>query len=247
MEIDLNKFKDPFPASDIEWRISRCGANGDKIWGVALVYVTNRAIMDRLDSVVGPGGWQNEFITGPNGGILCSISIKVGEEWIKKWDGAENTNIDAVKGGLSGSMKRAGVQWGIGRYLYNLTETFIVCQKNKADGFKYQGKSKNAPPFYWKIPQLPPWALPNTVQAQPIKKLPPAKQTPIQNVWADGSREKFIIMCEENELDRATQSKLVGYYLGEINLTYMTIEASTNLLSMFSDVLSNFISVTNND
>lgn len=88
-------------------------------------YVTNRAIMDRLDQVCGPENWRNEYRPGPNGGLLCGISIRLVREdhtaeWVTKWDGAENTKLEPVKGGLSASMRRAAVQWGIGRYLYRM-------------------------------------------------------------------------------------------------------------------------------
>ena len=76
-EIDFNKLKEPFPAEDIEWRLQSCGKKKDgTIWGKALAYVTNRAIQNRLDEVVGPQNWKNEFSKGPDGGILCGLSIK---------------------------------------------------------------------------------------------------------------------------------------------------------------------------
>ena len=44
---------------------------------------------------------------------LCGIAIFFeGRGFITKWDGAEDSDIEAVKGGLSDSMKRAAVQWG---------------------------------------------------------------------------------------------------------------------------------------
>src|SRR4051812_744156 len=94
----------PFDPADIK---HRQGPGGRQ-----LPYVTNRAIQDRLDSVVGPGNWKNEFREWGQGspGVLCGLSIRVGEEWITKWDGAEQTDIEAVKGGLSDAMKRAAVQ-----------------------------------------------------------------------------------------------------------------------------------------
>ena len=55
-------------------------------------------------------------------------------------------------------MKRAAVQWGIGRYLYNLDETFVETSATKKDGWKF-AKTKDKS-FYWKIPDLPKWALP---------------------------------------------------------------------------------------
>lgn len=45
---------------------------------------------------------------------LCGISVKIDNEWVTKWDGAENTDIESVKGGISSSFKRAANMWGIG-------------------------------------------------------------------------------------------------------------------------------------
>ena len=95
-------------------------------WGVVLAYVTNRAIMDRLDEVVGPENWTNDFTQSPNGGVLCTLGVRIEDGWVYKTDGADNTEIERVKGGLSNAMKRAGVQWGIGRYLYKLPRTFAI-------------------------------------------------------------------------------------------------------------------------
>jgi hypothetical protein len=38
--------------------------------------------------------------------------------WIAKQDVSENTDYEGIKGGVSGALRRAAVQWGIGRYLY---------------------------------------------------------------------------------------------------------------------------------
>lgn len=103
-------------------------------------YVTNRAIMDRLDQICGPENWRNEYLPGPNGGLLCGLSIRLvredgSSEWVTKWDGAENTNIEPVKGGLSASMRRAAVQWGIGRYLYRMPPVYApVDEKGRLTG-----------------------------------------------------------------------------------------------------------------
>jgi len=149
------KLKEPFPANDIEWRIQQSGAKNGKPWAMCLAYVTNRAIMERLDIVIGPDKWKNEYKTGPDGGILCGISIKIGDEWVTKWDGAENTKVEAVKGGLSGAMKRAAVQWGIGRYLYNLEANWA----NFVDKGQYKAKI-DGKYYQWNPPSLPAWALP---------------------------------------------------------------------------------------
>lgn len=159
--MDLNKLDEPFHSDDIEWRIQQVGKTNNGIWAKVLAYVTNRAIMKRLDEVCGKAGWRNDYRDIPNnGGVECGISIKVDGEWITKWDAAENTQVEAVKGGRSGAMKRAAVQWGIGRYLYNLDEGFAVVSATRAPGFQY-AKSKEVGVFYWKAPALPAWALPS--------------------------------------------------------------------------------------
>ena len=95
---------------------------------MVLAYVTNRAIQNRLDEVCGPMGWRNEY-REETGGVMCGISIWCSERktWGTKWDGAEKTDVESFKGGLSASMKRAAVQWGIGRYLYKLESAFAQC------------------------------------------------------------------------------------------------------------------------
>ena len=128
----LELLKEPFPETDIEWRPQQTGIgkNTGKPYAMLLVYITSRAVMDRLDEVCGPENWKNEYTQAPNGGVLCGISVWIndtyGTQWVTKWDGAENTNVEAVKGGLSSAMKRSAVHWGIGRYLYKLPTTFAT-------------------------------------------------------------------------------------------------------------------------
>lgn len=157
--MNFKLLKEPFKAEEIEWRIAQKGMKGEKPWAKVLAYVTNRAIMDRLDEVIGPDKWKNEFIQ-MQGSFLCGISVKIGDEWVTKWDGAQETNIEATKGGISGAMKRAAVQWGIGRYLYDLPETWAQPLKSGGQYYSPQDKSKGIVAFGWNPPILPPWALP---------------------------------------------------------------------------------------
>lgn len=146
----LNKLRIPFPEEDIEWRIQQSGLSNGMPWALVLAYVTNRAIMDRLDDVVGPENWTNDFSQSPNGGVLCTLGIKVGDNWIHKTDGADNTDIERVKGGLSNAMKRAGVQWGIGRYLYKLPTTFAKFES----GGRHKVRMKDGSMHKWSPPKL---------------------------------------------------------------------------------------------
>ena len=153
----------PFEADDIEWRIGQCGETAKGFWAKTLAYLTNRAIMNRLDEVFGFASWKNEFREmdiGGNAGVLCGLSVKVDGEWITKWDGAQVSEMEPFKGGIIDSQKRAAVQFGIGRYLYNLDATFVVCSSVKGNETNNYAKTKDGKTFFWATPSLPAWALP---------------------------------------------------------------------------------------
>lgn len=169
-KINWQRLLEPFAPRDVEWRVQQSGmSTKGQPYAMVLAYVTNRAIQQRLDDVVGPAKWKNAFETAPDGGVLCGISIKVDDEWVTKWDGAENTAQEAVKGGLSGAMKRSAVQWGIGRYLYKLDVIFAQLSKDKTDDFNQflrivdKNTKKVLWSGYWRIPELPEWAQPKPV------------------------------------------------------------------------------------
>jgi hypothetical protein len=169
MSIDLRRLAEPFPAEDIEWRVSRAG-NGQKgIFCMVLAYLTARAIQSRLDEVCGPENWRNELpqvhdIHSKFSFFVVGISIRVNNEWMTKWDVSEPTNIEPAKGGFSGGMKRAGAQWGIGRYLYHLDETFAEVSESSNKGWNYAKIKDGGATYYWKRPTLPAWALPKEKQ-----------------------------------------------------------------------------------
>lgn len=153
----------PFPLEVIDWKPQTAGwskGTPSKPWVKLLAYIDNRAIMDRLDDVCGVGGWRNEFQPLTGGGMLCGISIKIDREWVTKWDGSGATDIESVKGALSGSQKRAAVQWGIGRYLYHVDVTFGRIAPDD-DWNAKEVKPKDGKPFRWLPPNLPAWALPD--------------------------------------------------------------------------------------
>lgn len=161
--------KAPFPAKDIDWRVQRAmrTRNGDK--AIVLAYITSRAVQDRLDAVVGMDGWRDHYERWGDKGVKCSLSLKIGGEWITKQDGADDTNIEPTKGGISDALKRAAVKFGIGRYLYDLDESWVEI-KERGDNYintkvKVNGKEEWIK-GYWDPPQLPVWALPDGEKGQ---------------------------------------------------------------------------------
>lgn len=112
----------PFPAAEIEWRVG--STNSDKTSGLALAYLTARHVMERLDEVCGAENWQDRYeFHGAR--TICYLSIRIGDEWVTKADGAGDSDVEAEKGAISDALKRAAVKWGIGRYLYDLGNIWV--------------------------------------------------------------------------------------------------------------------------
>lgn len=192
MSIDLKLLTLPFPESEIEWRIGQAGKKGNgQIWATCLAYVQARAIMNRFDEVVGPGAWKVSYrlvpkAEGIDAGVIAQVAVKIGDEWVMKEDGAEQTDIESFKGGMSAALKRAGSVWGVGRYLYGLESGFAqIVEKGTQDA--QWGKTKDGTDFYWVAPRLPQWALPSGH----VAARPPANVRPGQPEVGDGDTNQF--------------------------------------------------------
>ena len=220
MEIDLKKLAEPFPAEDIEWRVSRAGLGKSGIFCFCLAYITARAIQQRLDDICGAENWRTEPLTihELRPGVVAmsvGISIRIDSEWITKWDVAEPTNIEPAKGGFSGGMKRAGAQWGIGRYLYHLEETFAdvaetIDRGSKGWNYAQLPDKHGGGAYYWRPPQLPGWALPK----EPEYEISESDLTALKKSW----REKFASTSKNAAELREGFSRFVASVCGEFPL-----------------------------
>ena len=162
LDMALAELKKPFEPKDVEWRIQRKSKDGQK--GMAMAYIDARAISNRLDDLVMRNiidGWSVSYrpidmgnikqqkrgydTEVPIKGFICTITLNLGDMSISREDGANLTDFEPFKGGLSGAFKRAASMWGIGRYLYDLRTVW-------------------APIDNWgnitQKPRLPLWALP---------------------------------------------------------------------------------------
>ena len=176
------QLKIPFPASDVEFRISRVSKNNRKAH--VLAYITSRAVMDRLDAVFGLDGWQDDYDV-LSGGVVCRLRVKINDAWLEKVDSAPFTNIEPLKGGFSDALKRAAVKIGIGRYLYNLPEYEVDLLERKPSNvapervhFYYSKDLVGS----WIEPVLPAWALPQSTAKQ-------TKTTILQPVTTENKAE----------------------------------------------------------
>lgn len=105
---------EPFDASDVKMRPSPGGQR--------LSYITARTAMNRLDEVLGPENWWDNYLPGQNS-VMCQLSVRLP-------DGSIVTKVDAGgyagmsdqgdddKSGFSDAFKRAAAKFGVGRYLY---------------------------------------------------------------------------------------------------------------------------------
>lgn len=136
--MNLHRLAEPFPVNKIHWRVG--ATTQDKAKGIALAYIDARDVMKRLDDVCGHL-WQCRY---PFPGC-CEIGVKPGDEWIWRGNGAGETNVEGEKGQFSDAFKRAGVMWGIGRYLYALPNVWVELNERRQ---------------ITQPPELPAWATP---------------------------------------------------------------------------------------
>jgi hypothetical protein len=159
------KLQAPFPQDEIEFRVQSCGVSkSGKPWAMVLAYVQARAIQRRLDDVFGWDGWTDEY-RSQNNNMICRLGVRSDGVWVYKENGASETQVEAFKGGISAAFKRVAASgYGIGRYLYDLSESFAECQIDKPKNMSgwNKAKTKDNKFIYWKTPMLPDWALPQT-------------------------------------------------------------------------------------
>lgn len=148
----FNKLKAPFKKSQVSWRAQSLTRNKDK--AMALAYIDARDVMNRLDDVCGPTGWQSEHMDLGGGKTGCRIGIycEDKQQWIWKSDGAGDTAVEGEKGAISDALKRAAVNWGIGRYLYGIKATWVPCKTYEKNGKQVFSEFSVNP---WTIAKVP--------------------------------------------------------------------------------------------
>lgn len=121
----MTKYPDLWNAltADFDDRLIRTRAV-DKAGKEMVPYITARTVMNRLDSVLGFENWWDQYDRDPCGSdnIVCRLTIRLpdGSTLTKCDAGAPGSTGDAGdddKGAFSDALKRAGVKFGIGRYL----------------------------------------------------------------------------------------------------------------------------------
>lgn len=104
----------PFEQHEVKVRAAQGGRQ--------LHYITARTAMNRLDSVLGPENWWDEYIPSQNS-VLCKLTLRLPDgSTVTKADAGGYAGMadqgDDDKSGFSDSFKRACAKFGVGRYLY---------------------------------------------------------------------------------------------------------------------------------
>jgi len=157
----LTALAQPFDPSIIKWVVKATSGKDGKRRGLVAAYADPRAYSDRLNQLLTPMGWTQEYsmhvvqdFQRKNGGNETCISAKVmvicrvtifglnshsgtGEEW------ADNDN--ALTSADAQAFKRACSCFGLGRYLYSLPQVWVELNEFKQPR---------------RLPDLPAWALP---------------------------------------------------------------------------------------
>jgi hypothetical protein len=104
------KLAEPFPDSEVKQRPGR--------GSMTFSYVDARAVMQRLDDVVTPAGWEFTSSVIPGTDIVHGRLTVAG--FVREDYGYPNSEKDEepIKAASSDALKRCAVMFGIGRHLY---------------------------------------------------------------------------------------------------------------------------------
>jgi len=132
----LAELEVPFDPWQIEWRVVNTSL--DKSRGQVIPYADQRAYTDRLNALFTPAGWTRKYAIHTSANferskdqkivakvlVTCELTIfglgshsATGEEW------ADNDNAGTAA--EAQSFKRACACFGLGRYLYYFTGTWV--------------------------------------------------------------------------------------------------------------------------
>jgi hypothetical protein len=134
----------PFCPSQIEWRVTNTTKNQQPARGQVIPYADQRAYTDRLNALLTPAGWTRRYTVHTSANferskdqkivakvlVTCELMIfglgshsATGEEWAD--DENAGTSAEAQ------AFKRACSCFGLGRYLYYFTGTWVDVDDRK--------------------------------------------------------------------------------------------------------------------
>lgn len=187
--------------------------------GRTIHYITARTAMNRLDAVVGPEMWWDEYLPMEHS-VICKLTIRLPDgSTVTKWDAGGNAGMadegDDDKSGFSDAFKRACAKWLVGRYLYR-------------DGVPHFGPARepgsddDTPPVHAPAPAPAPRARPASNDSRDFPPSEPARngngngngqQRQYDDRPPTTGRQLFAWLKKQDEQHNAGLLKLVNEYL----------------------------------
>jgi hypothetical protein len=141
-----DRLRQPFDPLEVKWKAQAVKNNR----ALAVAYIDARVVMDRLDDVLGVGGWSDVYEVLPGGSVVCRLTAVIDGREVTKTDvgspSEQPDEGDKMKAAFSDALKRAAVKLSVGRYLYRLPHQWV-----DYDPVKKQ---------FARTPDLPSWAFP---------------------------------------------------------------------------------------
>lgn len=194
MEKAFRALQEPFPIKFLSWTI--IATNKDNTDALVSPYIGRHHIMARFDDVLGPMNWQTGVV-GQIGYLIKGIGIRTekSQEWVWRWEPGvyiaatdKNRKRIEVLGSATVGLRRAAIEWGVGRYLKFITAKWVPYDS-------YAKKIREAPHIeninhWWALPYDHPvaveeWANKN---GNPIEEL--GKDDDVIEVEENESKEK---------------------------------------------------------
>ncbi len=144
----IEALREPFLPGMVQWKAQ--STTKDKKRALAVAYIDARAVMDRLDAVVGAGQWYDQYRVlriADSGEDAWSVECRLTVLGVSKTDVGMGED---AKSAYSDAFKRAGVKFGIARYLYDLPKVWV----------DYDAQRKQLV----EEPALPAWAMPKVAK-----------------------------------------------------------------------------------
>ena len=134
----------PFDPGVIEWRVTNTSKGDGRLRGQIIPYADQRAYTDRLNALFSPAGWTRKYTVHTSANfqrakdqkttakvfVTCDLTIfgigshsATGEEWADD----ENAGTAAE----AQAFKRSCACFGLGRYLYHFTGTWVDLDDRK--------------------------------------------------------------------------------------------------------------------
>jgi hypothetical protein len=137
--------------------LSRDFDQGEVKWrpqgGKSVPYITARTVMNRLDDVLGPCGWWDDYEPHEHS-VVCKLTIRLPDgSTVTKQDAGGPADMkdegDGEKAAYSDAFKRAAVKFGVGRLLYGDGSPTYIAPSLKAVGDETKPASTADSRTFW--------------------------------------------------------------------------------------------------